>query len=1540
MEPGDYLTNALSVSSYSSIQYEYLELSIPSRLSRQHLHQVESSWREEGALVYRDQLGEGIWLFQSASHPNKGSTGESSIVDSSNIIEARGISLSLKDRGVYEPANLARGKSTTVSNFGSPTPTSSPSSSLESSARNAYIFLNSKAVQTNAQNSAHEPLTGSPGAKSGISQDNLLAMKDIHALFISAVLSSVSYFLCRDCGFIPLNSRTFVMRTLSCPDPSIVLATIDVNLTSLGTLVVKAFSEKALGIEGVQTGFNLSKSPLIKTRGPPMGTPLWLGPTGNPARFHSFFDEKQIRGSSSLPQSQISPTSQSFYEPDSVMVSSWRAECLEWLSVKGLDPSKVEQKGWVMVQILKQDSPQFTRHYNGVRTNEDVAIIPWPASLCFQISGMEGPNFMPSRTQIPLHNPLSFAEEWFTGQDVRAATKLKRQKEKQNSEASSKERAESDSRAQLLTGHSPAALRRSSNAGAVYPTPPDGVNHPVGATPSFDGTVSSPGNANQLFTNENDIVPPTNMADTEAGSGSPGVGMDVILHEEDGSIDKGGLLNSAAVEQEDTLMEDLTDTANVEQHQTKLSPSRHGAEQTKPVQGIHESNALNGVPLQPSEPVITPPFNMTTIFKQFFPEIPKELSHVSVQQQRRTSIFNKLQFEASLKSVNEKYELHGRFDYSDNDQGQQPLHFSDLPRTDYLSRRRRTFIEEHNIHSAAEILIPKIASTEIEEEDLDIDSPKDSAVSSRVSDQDDVSYITDANTLNPTSGIKRKRNIEDEEQDDIASSLGALMVDYDRSLGSPASFSASNLHLFASDPGDWPLGAYFSIPGPETQYRALSDSDYVATAQIIADQAISGTFRLPQVVEERKNDTCTGFSTARDLAQCLVQATKSCLNGATVCNMASYLDIQGIPVLTQGMRMQPRPLPVARAAQNSEAGRSKSLFTLPPPEIEVQRSDSKLTILPSAVNFWETLGLSPSEGSKDVEALCVYPNLDGVVNAASTFLDEMRSVYESYKLGTHDRIVSKEAIGGLLSFDAELCQRPAESLNFGDLKETTLRISKILSSLSAEGSSQKNLVVYFIYPVNNDSLLMHICASFKLLFDFYRKALVEKKLAASNELVLQLIPLDLVASATSIKIPSPTEYVKLAMQVYDRCVNFASSSSPPAILLDQPLPKTIDFKLSTNQSASVLQENTCLHVAYAQSIDDRWITAAWTDNRGNRQMTSSYCLGRKHEALSRTFSEVANEVWQTTLDIVSQKKIHWRIMIAKAGTMDQMEIDCWISLAAAASDIQVSLTLITAKSEPSLRLLPTPSTLQPPTHISQTVMTPVSTPQTVTTSIVSPESTQTIDPSSGHENPSATESLTVPSEAVMNAQVSMASNEGGVAAHMSGRSPGNAAAIQNVVASPENVSTPARDTPGSAPTPAVDSPANPGTPGDISSEPDIDARIIDYTDECWGAILSHRLNNSNSLLDLNLALISGYIIKRGGTSSDEPPVLLEINIVHSDVIGNTRTFYEGLLREIIGYYRGLGTLARVRGVVDPVKDGRPWHIAAAEKAVKALYMLL
>jgi mediator of RNA polymerase II transcription subunit 13 len=568
------------------------------------------------------------------------------------------------------------------------------------------------------------------------------------------------------------------------------------------------------------------------------------------------------------------------------------------------------------------------------------------------------------------------------------------------------------------------------------------------------------------------------------------------------------------------------------------------------------------------------------------------------------------------------------------------------------------------------------------------------------------------------------------------------------------------------------------------------------------------------------------------------------------CNMRSFLEIPGIPVLNQGLRLPPRPIVNPRGPNSVDAARFNNPFQIPPPQLEVRRSESKLSVLPTAITFWENLGLGPSNGPKDVNAICVYPNFDGVAANADIFLEQMRSIYECSRLGNHDRLIANDLPAGLMPFTVE----PAQQNKFhhlSALKDVTSRLSRILSSAPVE---ERNFVVYFIYPTDNGALLVHICSAFQHLFNMYRKTLSEKRATFANELVLQLIPLDFISSSTSLSVPLPSEYFRLAIEVYDRCIDFTSSSSTPAIMLEQPLPKTIDFRLNANPSASLLQENTCLHVAYAQSIDDRWITAAWTDNRGTQQMTASYCLGRKNEPISMPFSDVANEIWETTLDFIARKKIHWRIMIARVGVMDPSEMDFWIGLASTESDTQVNLTLITVQTDPSLRLLPASIILSPNGNTANSVVTPVSTPQALQSSIVSP---------------------------------------------------GDAA-----------------------------------TPVDGPVEPDSDARLIDSTDQSWGAVLSHRLNNSNSLMELNPALISGYLIKRGGVNSDDPPIIMEVNIVYGEVIGNPRTFHECLLKEILGYYRGLGTLARVRGLVNSVGDARPWHVAAAEKAVKALYMLM
>jgi mediator of RNA polymerase II transcription subunit 13 len=162
------------------------------------------------------------------------------------------------------------------------------------------------------------------------------------------------------------------------------------------------------------------------------------------------------------------------------------------------------------------------------------------------------------------------------------------------------------------------------------------------------------------------------------------------------------------------------------------------------------------------------------------------------------------------------------------------------------------------------------------------------------------------------------------------------------------------------------------------------------------------------------------------------------------------------------------------------------------------------------------------------------------------------------------------------------------------------------------------------------------------------------------------------------------------------------------------------------------------------------------------------------------------------------------------------------------------------------------------------------------------------------------------------------------------------------VSTPQPLGVVSPDQSGNPPTPMGTSmPITATTPGgtetNSATEPDADVVLVDATDATWGAVLSHRLNNSASLTELNPALVSGYLVKRGGTRPEDPPVVLEVNIIHSE--GNPR-MYEALLREMLNYFRGLGTLARARGMVDREMDVRPWHVAAAEKGVKALYQLM
>jgi len=1341
-----------------------------------------------------------------------------------------------------------------------------------------------------------QPIVFANDATSIPLDENILALERIRRHVISAVLGTIMYQLSHHLSLIPLNSRTLVLlpelaqdftsRELSHESAvSSIMITVYVSLTTLGSLVVKLQPDLAPGLR------QLSKlSRVVPDNAGHSRPSLWLAPGAFSAQYHDCISSEISSNVKLLEESLTQITAQTDLSPADYNI--WKTEITEWLSSIGVDMDIVVGSPWVYVRLL--DSKTFLSRINHSQSFPNIPssnVIPWPERLCFTTQSLLSTSrHLNSRPFMTDGDPLSFAEQWMSRSEERNIALARRKKDRQDREQIRKVHTETNSNPTLPLVTSPATVRRSSNAGAIYPTPPDALQHHIGATPNFDGVTFTPGpsvlssidgqilgppppdqqvalsNADlwmseekkdrnlpldtyqnnddlfgemdeDLFGNDvtdadfsffdepDDFPPRVTISDVTGGTDS---------HLIDASLDAEPIEVALTVGP-DIMNVDVEDQVviNTVEEVGESAPNSEDVVMLPVEHCENEDEAKPMVELVPELQAISPPFNKTVIFKRL---IKDQAARNTTKRPKQGNLFGMIEFDGMLSASKHKYDRNGQFAFADpssklktlNDVVENRVAKSGEEKSD-LTFKHVHFLPDAEHNSTAGLL----EDSELGGHAKDSTGIHAEKIALQAAESDTISGNSPQNTL--SQGISTAAQTPTS------------------AIGPQSTYTQDALDT-------WPLTGFVTASEPTQDIVTLTDLERIATAQIIADQAISSTLRLPRNEDSRLPEVNASSSKKYCRLQGLLSAVNACLKDFRHCSMKGYLDVQGTPAF-QAPRLPPRPIPPVRGPTMLELAKANNPYLMPSSRLEVKRADSKLTVLPSAVNFWNNLGLGPSNGNKDISAVCAFPSFDGIQLHANTFLEQMRSHYESFRLGNHDRVNTKDTPDGLLSYPSSVINH-AGAKSLASMRETIGLLGRTFATC---GLQEQNLVVYFIYPLEQSELLVHACSAFQHLFTMYRKALAEKKMANTNELVLQLVPLDFVYQEKSLVVPTSVQYSRLAMETYDRCISFSSSTTKSAILLEQPLPKMIDFKLSTTPSAAILQENTCLHIAYAQSIDERWISVAWTDNKGAQQMTSSYCLGRRHEELSMSFHDIASEIWATTISYTSKKKIHWRLMIARVGIMDPEEIESWTILSEAENASKVSLTLITVQPDPSICMLPNPVTLVPSASVSQSVITPASTPQASQTTFSS----------------------------------------------------------QDV-----NTPTPGKDVAGAS------------TPGEAPTEPDNDAFLIDFTDQTWGAVLSHRLSNSHCLLECNPALMSGYLIKRTGMHADDAPVVMEVNIIYTDVQGNPRTIHESLLREILAYYRGLGTLARVRGLVDGKEDCRPWHVVAVQKAVEALYILL
>lgn len=215
-------------------------------------------------------------------------------------------------------------------------------------------------------------------------------------------------------------------------------------------------------------------------------------------------------------------------------------------------------------------------------------------------------------------------------------------------------------------------------------------------------------------------------------------------------------------------------------------------------------------------------------------------------------------------------------------------------------------------------------------------------------------------------------------------------------------------------------------------------------------------------------------------------------------------------------------------------------------------------------------------------------------------------------------------------------------------------------------AQQNNTVIYMVNLFGNQNFIPHLCAAFLKLLKSYANFVEHNKVENANDIVLQIIPGDLVASQNAITLPSPEAYRRLALEVYNRCRPDPRSdtaenlpfSCAPSIQLARPIPKSISLKLSPEPSVGFLQADMLFHVAYSWHPGQQWLTASWTDNQGELQWNAPYCIGAiEDENPWPIISAVFTEMWETTLELFRHPDSPWRLFIVKDSPMREKELE-------------------------------------------------------------------------------------------------------------------------------------------------------------------------------------------------------------------------------------------------------------------------------------------
>ncbi|OQN98443.1 hypothetical protein B0A48_15713 [Cryoendolithus antarcticus] len=699
----------------------------------------------------------------------------------------------------------------------------------------------------------------------------------------------------------------------------------------------------------------------------------------------------------------------------------------------------------------------------------------------------------------------------------------------------------------------------------------------------------------------------------------------------------------------------------------------------------------------------------------------------------------------------------------------------------------------------------------------------------------------------------------------------------------------------------------------------FNGQDLVMISQILAEQAITTTHSIVDDLQILKLDdipldsalASTAASTILGILNGIVPATKPSVLATLV--MTCELPTRPTPANATAAKTpgQPRPPPPRHDAMTT-AGPDVQSLTIP--YMRVTRASDTIELLPTAMPFWDALGLGPVSGAKKVRYYCVAPRSDHLGDIVETFMHELSQAFEGSNLGQHravgatDESVPAARWQWLLSVDcvASAAARDTRS-NTASLEATWSQYREAMGDLgdvlagSAHDEPATTKVIYLIDAFASEDMDARpaLCAAFYTAYQSYVAALAQSAVEdgarePASDLVLQILPMELIYKPHELVIPTSEHMASLAREVYDRLPPAASQkaastdavslvTTAPCVHLAPTVPKRVNFQLLADPPHDLLHEGSVLHLAYSFTADKYWLVVHWTDAAG--MFADSVVLSMR----GRSVTEIFEQVWGRTLSALDRKQIPWKVCITRATPRSYIpawEAQCWHDIVGEKTKRKqvTSVTLLAVDLEPSVQFTPPTNSdgeSGDATAGAGAFLTPVSTPQAGST--MTGGSVMTASPTA--------DSITAP------------------------------------------------------PTPA------PSDSTAAAPEKDAEGHLVDLEDETWSLLLDRSKTPRRSAPDhvtTASVLACGQLIKRGDPASASQshfPAIgadllwtIQIRAAGAGIVEGNARHAEAMLREVLGTWRGLGCLAKLRGLhLGKGLDGLvPIHVVGAVEAARAL----